>query len=82
MPSQAMAGVGKQTRPMIVGTVNEVKRFCPPQRRMHQSSGELVHHPASRFLYSSGNTRLASLRLKVQLIVVFFRLRSRDQWEA
>jgi hypothetical protein len=42
----------------------------------------LVHHPASRFLYSSGNTRLASLRLKVQLILVFFRLRSRDQWEA
>ena len=39
----------------------------------------LVRHPASFFRYSSGNTRRASLLLKVQSIVALRRFRSRAQ---
>ena len=40
---------------------------------------KLVRHPASFFRYSSGNTRRASLLLKVQSIVALRRFRSRAQ---
>ncbi len=40
---------------------------------------KLVRHPASFFRYSSGNTRRASLLLKVQSIMALRRFRSRAQ---
>ena len=50
---------------------------------LHYENGDieaaLVRHPASFFRYSSGNTRRASLLLKVQSIVALRRFRSRAQ---
>ncbi len=53
--------------------------FGLPDVQPFSNLESLVRHPASFFRYSSGNTRRASLLLKVQSIMALRRFRSRAQ---